>query len=619
MPRLSSQNSDTAPKMDIKNIIMIIVFIIVIAILVYMIYKQIKKENYQTSNTDRKSQEEIELMSIIKDDYPNFVKRLGQNLLDNKFIDAIKSLSHLNKIQYVDIQPQVKQLIPTQNEIIVNKSLSWPLTNPEIADLYLKGGTIAVGGLKISTCQAGTYIIDGHHRWAQLYVLNPEANIEAVDFKNVPDPVNALKAVQLGIAADIREIPTSNFIGINLLDKQQNDNTRAYIETILSDEMTGSAVVAVFAKHGKGNTIEEISNFIMGNIMLMQQFNNPMPGATARNMMPQSDDAPNWREYAPAIENFETSFGPVQTRIPAQVSTFAPATRFPSQVSTFAPATRFPSQVSTFAPQGTLAPEELLKAILKDNYEVFVRELGIHIKDPKFVEAIKSLSSLNKINYKYIQPAVGPQIIPDTPYLFRGLVPTQNEVDMTKSLAYPLTSASTAELYLKGGNIAVAGKKIVTSGDGKYIIDGHHRWSQVYVVNPNANILALDLSDIPNPVNALKATQLGIGADLGKIPIAVVKGTNLLDESNNTQIYKYIMETMTPEVLDVFIKYGKGNTKDEVAGSIMKNVLLMQTLNRPIFGASKRDIMPQTDDAINWQQFAPRVEGYRNTNCSRCV
>ena len=75
---------------------------------------------------------------------------------------------------------------------------------------------------------------------------------------------------------------------------------------------------------------------------------------------------------------------------------------------------------------------------------------------------------------------------------------------------------------------------------------------------------------------------------------------------------------MIPEVLDVFIRYNIGSTKDEVAGYIMKNIIIMQMFNKSITGASKRDIMPQTDDAKNWQEFAPRLEGYRNTGCSSC-
>ena len=91
-----------------------------------MIYKQIKKENYQRGNHGqrmlRQSPEELLLQSILKDDYATFVQKLGVNILDPKFVQAIKSLSSLNKIKYLDCQPRVATLIPTQNEIDVSKN-----------------------------------------------------------------------------------------------------------------------------------------------------------------------------------------------------------------------------------------------------------------------------------------------------------------------------------------------------------------------------------------------------------------------------------------------------------------------------------------------------------------
>ena len=600
MPRLSSSKIAESPKMDVKNIIMIVVFVVIILILVYMIYKQIKKENYQRGNHGQRmlmqSPEELLLQNILKDDYATFVQKLGVNILDPKFVQSIKSLSSLNKIKYLDFQPRVATLIPTQNEIDVSKSLSYPLTNVQTAQLYLAGGNIAVAGKKIVTSGGGKYIIDGHHRWSQVYVINPSANIDSVDLSDIPDPVNALKATQLGIGANLGKIPVASVKGSNLLDPSLNQTTYKYIvDTITNDVLT------LFIAAGKGSSKEQVANYIMSNVVLMQKNNQPIFGASKRDIMPQTDDATQWKDYAPRIENFagSSTMGPMTTM--GQTTTMMPMT-----TTWNIPTTPY------------ISADELLRSILKDNYELFVKELGIHISDPKFVEAIKSLASKSKISFTYIQPAVGPQIINDSPYMIRGLVPTQNEIDMTKSLAFPLTSASTAELYLKGGNISVAGKKIVTSGGGKYIIDGHHRWSQVYVVNMNSNIVAMDLSDIPNPVNALKATQLGIGADLGKIKVASAPGTNLLDDKNNSQIYLYIMNTMKPEVLDVFIRYNVGTTKDEVAGYIMKNIIIMQMFNKSITGASKRDFMPQTDDAPNWKEFAPRLEGFRNSGCSSC-
>jgi hypothetical protein len=235
-----------------------------------------------------------------------------------------------------------------------------------------------------------------------------------------------------------------------------------------------------------------------------------------------------------------------------------------------------------------------LKNLLKMDYSLFVKELGDNIKDPKFINAIKSLSNKYPLNFQTVSPKVG------------DLKPTQNEIDVDKSLKFPLTNPQSAEVCLKGGVIAVAGKRIITGGGGKFIIDGHHRWSQVCALNPEAKIAAIDLSDIKDPMKALKATQLGIAADLGKVPTAKVEGNNLLKMGKDALI-KYVTKTITPEVLEVFKKAGKGDTPEAVGQFIWTNVEKMQQDNQPVPGAPERGIMPQTDDATKWQDLAPNV------------
>ena len=235
-----------------------------------------------------------------------------------------------------------------------------------------------------------------------------------------------------------------------------------------------------------------------------------------------------------------------------------------------------------------------LKDLLKMDYSLFVKELGNNIKDPKFINAIKSLSDQYPLNFKTVNPVVG------------ELKPSQNEIDVNKSLKFPLTNADSARICLKGGVIAVAGKRIITGGGGKFIIDGHHRWSQVCALNPEAKIAAIDLSDIKDPMKALKATQLGIAADLGKIDTAEVEGDNLLKMSKDTLI-NYVVKTITPNVLEEFKKAGKGDSPEAVGQFIWTNVDKMQKDNQPVSGAPERGIMPQTDDATNWQNLAPNV------------
>ena len=248
--------------------------------------------------------------------------------------------------------------------------------------------------------------------------------------------------------------------------------------------------------------------------------------------------------------------------------------------------------------------EQELKKLLRMDYSLFVRELGDNIKDPKFINAIKSLSDKYPLSFRTVNPKVG------------DLKPTQNEIDVDKSLKFPLTNADSARICLKGGVIAVAGKRIITGGGGKFIIDGHHRWSQICALNPEAKIAAIDLSDIKDPMKALKATQLGIAADLGKVPTAKVEGNNLLKMGKDALI-SYVIKTITPEVLEEFKKAGKGDNPEAVGQFIWTNVDKMQKDNQPVSGAPERGIMPQTDDAKDWQDLAPNVAKVSTINLQK--
>jgi hypothetical protein len=239
--------------------------------------------------------------------------------------------------------------------------------------------------------------------------------------------------------------------------------------------------------------------------------------------------------------------------------------------------------------------EDELKSILKKDYGTFVKELGDSIKDPKFLEAIKSLTDSAPVKTSGLSPAV------------KDLQPTQNEVVMDKSLSYPLKDATSAEQFLKGGVVAVAGKSIVTGGGGKFVIDGHHRWSQVYCINPDAKIKALDLTDIKKPIEALKATQIGIAAQTGTVPTAAGGGVNLFACGEDV-LKSYVIDNIKEPVVEVFKKYGKGDTPEAIADYIWGNVQELRKSSPPVAGAPARDVMPQTDDAPAWVDNTFNVE-----------
>lgn len=248
--------------------------------------------------------------------------------------------------------------------------------------------------------------------------------------------------------------------------------------------------------------------------------------------------------------------------------------------------------------------KNILKSILKKDYKQFIAALGKHIKDPKFVSAIQSLSDKLPVQTK------------DMTVKCTDLRPTQNEVVLTNSLSYPMTDTTTAENALKGSNIAVAGRKVVTGGGGTFIIDGHHRWSQTYCLNPEATIQCMDLTQITDPEEALKATQIGIAAQTGTVPIAKGGGVNLFTISEDV-LKKYVIDTITDPVIEIFKKYGKGDSKEAIANYIWGNVKKLKTDNKPLNPKPNREKMPQTDDAPQWVDNTFNVEKLPESVVSR--
>jgi hypothetical protein len=239
-----------------------------------------------------------------------------------------------------------------------------------------------------------------------------------------------------------------------------------------------------------------------------------------------------------------------------------------------------------------------IKNLLGEQYPEFVEILGNNIKDKKFRKALFRIEKKNKINTEILSAKVS------------DMIPTQNEIDVDKSLHFPLTLPATTRIYLSQKTpIKVNGSSLVTCDKTKYIIDGHHRWSQIYVLNPEALVSCLDLSDLKQPFDGLKASQLAVAVDSGKIPSASVKGINLLKISES-DLLKYVNSKITPQCYKVFVEFGIKSP----ANHIWKNVKLMQDNNKPIKNAPSRNLMPQTDLAQNFENSIPDVAKIESTN-----
>ena len=194
------------------------------------------------------------------------------------------------------------------------------------------------------------------------------------------------------------------------------------------------------------------------------------------------------------------------------------------------------------------------------------------------------------------------------------LIPTQSEIGQNESIMNILTDQYNSLDTILNGN-AKFPTPIVTL-NGKFIIDGHHRWSQAYAANPKSKIVAFDMKASISPLDALKAVHVAIAADTKDVPTVSKKGVNLLSSQEKT-IKDFVIKYLTEQSLKLYADHGHGDTKEKVADYIWGNVKQMQSKNKPISDAPKREFMPQTDTSQKFDDLLKKgVVNFRQPKSS---
>tara|TARA_R100000664_G_scaffold22773_1_gene32295 strand:+ start:324 stop:2006 length:1683 start_codon:yes stop_codon:yes gene_type:complete len=193
------------------------------------------------------------------------------------------------------------------------------------------------------------------------------------------------------------------------------------------------------------------------------------------------------------------------------------------------------------------------------------------------------------------------------------LKPTQSEVVFSKSIPFALENPEVFMKYLSGNGpfkVGPPGNDAIITLNGQFILDGHHRWSSLYSINPDASMHTFDIQ-VPGlePLDALKLMQASIKAHSGAVPSNKGGGVNLfqIDTDNLT---KGVKNSATPENLRKLINLGflkgaqavdeqEGNQLQQALRKLLKlygaNIARMRANNAPVSGASSREPMPQTD------------------------
>lgn len=253
--------------------------------------------------------------------------------------------------------------------------------------------------------------------------------------------------------------------------------------------------------------------------------------------------------------------------------------------------------------------------IYETNNPDFDKEVDILRSQSEMPELVNMLNSLNKGQKDLLELGFGNGELADEmdtakmSIKAKDLHPTQNEIDVGKSLSYQISGKNPEQVkqILEGGPVTVHLPLVVYDYNGTYyIVDGHHRWSQVFMLNPNC---ALDCIVFKNsagevaqdPADMLRDFQGAIAvATDGNVPSAVVEGgMNIFDWSSD-RLRKYLDENIQPELVQVYRDfYNSDIEKKDIENAIIGNAGIMLKSNKPIKNAPSRSVMPQTDTGNN--------------------
>ena len=247
------------------------------------------REVLTTSNKQRRK----ELEKWLKHkNYKDYVETLNKMLEDPKSAALLEdgfggSLGD-TQLKFSVQKIPVSQLMPTQKEIDLDKSLKHALTKEESFKKTFKN-PIEIN--KPIVTFRKNYVIDGHHTWLQAIALNPNGKILAFNYDGDISPIQMLKAVQGTIAAvkaddnkNNGKLPSNKINGPNFFD---DDFDRKKIRKYLEDTFDDSLVDIYCEYIKKCKDRDDIIKYLEDRLLDIKANNYPFESAPSRDDMPQ--------------------------------------------------------------------------------------------------------------------------------------------------------------------------------------------------------------------------------------------------------------------------------------------------------------------------------------------
>ena len=168
--------------------------------------------------------------------YEDFVDTLD-DIIDDRKIHVLLSKGFGNgdlanvHMSSSSVALPVQSLLPSQSEIGLDNSLKFPLSMD--CSIYFNSPVTVVAPI---LTYRKTFIIDGHHRWSQIYMLNPNATVSALNFDyNIESPFIALRNFQratIAVATGDIQMQYSNFDNVYNMGKNEIES---YIDQNIQD------------------------------------------------------------------------------------------------------------------------------------------------------------------------------------------------------------------------------------------------------------------------------------------------------------------------------------------------------------------------------------------------
>ena len=247
------------------------------------------REVLTTSNKQRRKELEKWLKHKNYEDYVDTLNKMLEDpksaaLLEDGFGGSLGDTQLKFSVQKIP----VSQLMPTQKEIDLDKSLKHALTKEESFKKTFKN-PIEIN--KPIVTFRKNYVIDGHHTWLQAIALNPNGKILAFNYDGDISPIQMLKAVQGTIAAvkaddnkNNGKLPSNKVEGPNFFD---DDFDRKKIRKYLEDTFDDSLVDIYCEYIKKCKDRDDIIKYLEDRLLDIKANNYPFEAAPSRDDMPQ--------------------------------------------------------------------------------------------------------------------------------------------------------------------------------------------------------------------------------------------------------------------------------------------------------------------------------------------